>query len=454
VAKVLIVGWSSGVYAVGGAIRAALAARIGSANVTLVVEQPGASPEDAERVRQAAASCDALVVLIDRGRDKPSSAMGAAISAASRADAPVIPVLLEGASTLDAWAMFENLGGRTDAQPIVLDGTMSHSAAGERVASLVMESLEAARGEVRSVQAPPSPPAPAPSIHAPAGHVSFGIEAEPEEESVMLGAAAPRAVMPGNEFTARFVAYPESAEPEVKALLADLAPQDAAHLGIKSCRWKPGAKVSVALAGRDLTVSPSPQTFVWEGTRVLLDFDVAVAADAPPGRTVLKFDAAVDGIVVGMLRIDLEITRAGRDDRPAATTAEAARTAFASYSSMDRERVLDRVAAVRISAGLDIFMDCLSLHPGEAWKPRLADEIRARDLFLLFWSQDSAASKWVEWEWRTALAEKGNEHMQIHPLATGVAPPEELKDLHFGDVYMLIREAGEAKKARPGNPST
>ncbi len=268
-------------------------------------------------------------------------------------------------------------------------------------------------------------------------------------EPVLLGASAPRAVRPGDEFTARFVAYLKTAEQEVKATLASLSPRSEHQLGVKSCRWQPGTRVQVALAGRHLTVSPPAQEFTWEGDRQIVDFDVTVADAAPEGPVVLKFDALVDGIVVAMLRLDLEITRKGRDDRPAKASGAAARTAFASYSSKDRERVLDRVAAVRISAGLDIFLDCLSLHPSDEWKPQLAQAIRERDLFLLFWSQEAAQSKWVTWEWETALAQKGREALQIHPLETGVKPPEQLRDLHFGDVFMLIREAQEAKAARP-----
>ena len=36
---------------------------------------------------------------------------------------------------------------------------------------------------------------------------------------------------------------------------------------------------------------------------------------------------------------------------------------------------------------------------------------------------------------------KGKRAMQIHPLESGIKPPDELKDLHFGDVFMLVREA-------------
>ncbi len=109
--------------------------------------------------------------------------------------------------------------------------------------------------------------------------------------------------------------------------------------------------------------------------------------------------------------------------------------------------MLDRVTAVKISAGLDIFFDCLSLNTGEAWKRRLDGEIRNRNLFRLFCSTEAAQSQCVEWEWRTALGLKGKLGMQIHRLQSGVKPPDELKALHFGDVFMLIREAGPAATA-------
>ena len=41
----------------------------------------------------------------------------------------------------------------------------------------------------------------------------------------------------------------------------------------------------------------------------------------------------------------------------------------------------------------------------------------------------------------TALTSKSKRAMQVHSLQSGIKPPDELKDLHFGDVYMLVREA-------------
>jgi hypothetical protein len=294
-----------------------------------------------------------------------------------------------------------------------------------------------------SPPSPPGAPAPVPRMKAPKKSRSEP-PGEPQAQPVWLGASAPAAVRPGDEFTARFVAYPKEEEAAVQEILKKLSPGSQAHVGLKACRWKPGTHVKVTLAGRGLIIANPSQEFDWEGSRVLLDFDVQAAPDAVSGVTILKFDAMIDGIVVANLRMDLTIGPSSGPGQVQTQAVESARTAFASYSSQDRPRVLDRVAAVRISAGLDVFLDCLSLHPGEEWKPRLAQEIHRRDLFLLFWSERAAQSRWVAWEWQTALASKGKTAMQVHPLEVGAPPPEELKDLHFGDVFMLIRTGFES----------
>ncbi len=262
-----------------------------------------------------------------------------------------------------------------------------------------------------------------------------------EPQVVHLGASAPSAIQPGNEFTARFVAYLKEAEIHLEEVLRRLSPRSTSRLDIKRCQWQPGIMVTVALSGRWLEVEEAEQTFVWEGPHTILDFDVFLNPDAPQGTTILKFNVSIEGIRVAKLRMDLQVTNTSRSDQPITVTTEAARTAFASYSSQDRQRVLDRLASVRISAGLEVFLDCLSLRPGEEWKPRIAKEIRSRDQFLLFWSQAASRSEWVTWEWQTALDEKGKPEMQVHPLENNVPPPAKLSNLHFGDVFIAIRDA-------------
>jgi len=288
--------------------------------------------------------------------------------------------------------------------------------------------------------APPQAPSAAPAASAPDDD-NLPLPPEEVRQSVHLAAAAPQRAVAGSEFTARVAAYLPGEESTVREELGRLSPRAVAHMGLKACQWQRGTEVSVTLVASGLLVSPVVQSFVWNEGRELVEFDVAVPADTQPTTVVLKFDISIDSIIVARLRMDLEVvTRA--DSRSTAigqTNGQAARTAFASYASVDRDRVLDRVAAVRISAGLEVFLDCLALHPGEEWKPTLEAQIAASDVFLLFWSRHAADSPWVTWEWQTALDRKGTTAMQIHPLQANVAAPEALRHLHFGDVHMLAR---------------
>lgn len=273
---------------------------------------------------------------------------------------------------------------------------------------------------------------------------------EPESEPVWLGASAPKAVKPGDEFTARFVAYEKQLEEAVRQLLKKLSPKVEPVLGVQECRWRHGTRVTVKLSGRGLTIDPAEQPFVWNGGRSLLEFDVEVPRELPEGKVVLKFDVFIEGIMVSRLRLDLEVTLHPVAGENAVAKGEPAKSAFASYSSKDRLRVLDRLASIKISAGIDVFLDCLDLHPGEAWKSRLDDEIKQRDLFLLFWSKNASASKWVVWELEEALREKGENAFQLHPLDPDVKPPEGLEELHVGDVIMWVRKGYEASLAGQG----
>jgi hypothetical protein len=269
-----------------------------------------------------------------------------------------------------------------------------------------------------------------------------------EEVPVLLAVSAPIVVKPGDIFTARLVAYIKSIEEEVREELIKLSRgRSESYMGVESCRWKLDTHVIIKLSGKHLKVDPSESEFVWKGEHNLVNFLVEVLADAPEEWTVLKYEVFIEGIRVAFIPLDLEITSNIITDKRKISTIEPAHTAFASYASQDRVRVLDRVAAVSISAGLDIFMDCLSMHPGEEWKKRLESEIENRDIFLLFWSANAKNSEWVTWEWKMALVKKEESALQLHPLQTAIEapPPEELKKFHFGDIYMIVRNAQEKK---------
>jgi len=262
---------------------------------------------------------------------------------------------------------------------------------------------------------------------------------------VHMSASAPRIVKPRQEFTARFAAYHPKLAREVRRRLRAAGLEE--HLGLGIASWKPGTVVTVQLSGEGLEVAPASQSFTWGGEHHVIDFDVRAREQGPRYDTRLRFDVSIEGVVLARLRLNLTVAQPRRrgewSGRRRSAQAVSPRNAFASYATEDRPRVLDRVAAIRIASGVEVFMDCLSLRAGAQWQERLAREISQREVFMLFWSELAANSKWVDWEWRHALRRKGLDAIQPHPLDPWPkAPlPPELSSLHMGDPLMAVREA-------------
>jgi hypothetical protein len=212
-----------------------------------------------------------------------------------------------------------------------------------------------------------------------------------------------------------------------------------------------GTPVTVVASAKGLDITPPFAQFAWNGALHIVEFDATVPDDAGPTTVVVKYDVSVDGITVARIRHDLEIGPAPAAAAPQLVLGvRPATTAFASYASEDRARVIDRVAAIRNFAKVDVWLDTLSLHPNDQWKDAITHEILARDVFLLFWSRAAAASPWVDWEWRSALRDKGETALQLQPLdpPSEAPPPEELQHLHFGDPLIDVREITLLREGR------
>ena len=92
----------------------------------------------------------------------------------------------------------------------------------------------------------------------------------------------------------------------------------------------------------------------------------------------------------------------------------------------------------KIVPDLDIFLDVLTLRPGQDWKEKIQGRIRSSETFFLFWSRNAARSVEVEREWRLALAERGITYIDPVPLTNPqkAPPPPELSSLHCDDIYL------------------
>src|SRR5215475_10727137 len=54
--------------------------------------------------------------------------------------------------------------------------------------------------------------------------------------------------------------------------------------------------------------------------------------------------------------------------------------------------------------GITVWRDQDNIYGGQQWPKAIGEAIAAHDALLLAWSQEAAASRWVEFEWNTALA--------------------------------------------------
>lgn len=277
-----------------------------------------------------------------------------------------------------------------------------------------------------------------------------------------FGATAPRRVNPGQHFVARFLVYGTGDEARVRELLDGIesAAERTRHLGLQSARLDGGFRLHLepgpGLSPRDGTTLS--RDVDWDGTPQAEDFELIAALGAGAGAqgkaTLLRFRVEVAGITVASLSLELQCDPGAAASAAAAEAKEAAQAAislpqkaFASYSSRDRARVLDRVAAIRFF-GVDVFVDCLDLAPSEAWKAALEREIAARELFLLFWSDAASKSTWVRWEYQQAMARLQRDCIRIQPLDNGVPPPRALKHLHVADPLNDVRELALARARR------
>lgn len=270
-------------------------------------------------------------------------------------------------------------------------------------------------------------------------------------ERVLLGVSAPLKTTPGSMFTARFVAYAKEFEGRVQRQLLELDRDvdggSHAVLGLTPDReghWLIGTPVTVRVSGAHLRAEPPTRAFEWNGFENLLSFVVAVEPQAPPCVIPLCFEAFIEGVSVAFIPLTLTIGAESGAREVGMLSQPVLSSAFASYASNDASLVALCLSTLkRWDPGLDIFMDCLDLTPNEDWQGELKRVIPSKEVFLLFWSVSASESPWVAWELQQAKASKGLGWIRPMPIDDPAIapPPDDLKHLHFGDRYLIARQA-------------
>ncbi|MCC6614765.1 MAG: TIR domain-containing protein [Anaerolineae bacterium] len=137
----------------------------------------------------------------------------------------------------------------------------------------------------------------------------------------------------------------------------------------------------------------------------------------------------VEGVIVAELPISIFVGEMVGETMTGAVTKSAYDSIFCSYSHKDTQ-IVERVERAYKALGFTYLRDVISLRSGQEWNAELMRMIEQADIFQLFWSSSSAASPYVEQEWRHALEAK----RQIRPVyweQPMAKVPDDLRSLHF-----------------------
>lgn len=198
------------------------------------------------------------------------------------------------------------------------------------------------------------------------------------------------------------------------------------------------SKIRVVLTAKGAEIEDNEEERIWQGKYLEFQFLAYVPEDYRGKQIPFCATIYVNDVIATRLRfaVDVSCPQTITPEREDITSA------FVSYSSDDRVRVTSIVQGMKKARpDLDLFMDVESLRSGDDWENELKKAISEHSVFYLCWSQAAKASKWVEFEWRYALEQKGEECIEPIPIEPPeiCTPPEELSKKHFNDkmVYMV-----------------
>jgi hypothetical protein len=160
----------------------------------------------------------------------------------------------------------------------------------------------------------------------------------------------------------------------------------------------------------------------------------------------------MDGAPIGRITFQIEVSKQHAGGmQPVGDDARHYYSCFCSYSTLDRAEMLKREQGLR-AAGLETFVDAVSLRPGDVWSPKIFDAIEQSDLFVLIWSHNARASQWVRKETNHALkCRQGSSGPDFRPIpieGPPIAPvPRRLRAFNFNDERLLLIRQAELEAA-------
>lgn len=275
----------------------------------------------------------------------------------------------------------------------------------------------------------------------PAKSANGGEAAEPGEDLAMFSAFHPREA-PAKKWL-KLLVYVHAEQAKYKVAedaaeeLADAPEKYALGEGEAQHGIKKGAAIRILPQMRGFRFDPLETTVKWEDDYNRATFRMMADPNAPGFKTGVAVNGRVTfmvgPVIVGEAEISTEILAEGA----AASGGQAHASlpmypkVFVSYSHKDKA-IVEQVERATGLLGVQYLRDVNFLRSGEKWNPAILAKIDEANLFQLFWSANARASRYVEQEWRHALA-KGRPNF-IRPTyweQPMPEPPPELADLEF-----------------------
>jgi hypothetical protein len=198
-----------------------------------------------------------------------------------------------------------------------------------------------------------------------------------------------------------------------------------------------GAEVTVVPSCEGVTFNPERVTFKWAEDRHRVQFrlqaEASLAGLAANATVTLYVGPLIVGTLkMGMLFQETEAEPGSLENEETQGRMYHQDDIFISYSHRDTE-VVRRCKEAYEALGHNVLIDFETLRAGQEWNAELMRMIERSNIFQLFWSKNSSASKYCRQEWLYALGLKRGEGF-IRPVYWEEplpAPPDELSALHF-----------------------
>lgn len=198
-----------------------------------------------------------------------------------------------------------------------------------------------------------------------------------------------------------------------------------------------GTELTIVPACEGVTFNPERVTFQWledqHRAQFRLRAETSMAGMAGNAQVTIYVGPLIVGTLkMGMLFNETEATLGPAQSEEISGRMYRQDDIFISYSHRDTE-VVKKCKVAYEALGQNVLIDFETLRSGQNWNAELMHMIKRANIFQLFWSENSSASKYCRQEWQYALQLNRGEGF-IRPVYWKEPipePPAELSAIHF-----------------------